>query len=50
MSLLPLIVLGLGVVFPILYAPESLLFAQQFPADVSSPDSAAESRRTPQAK
>ena len=25
------IVLGLGVVFPILYAPESLLFAQQFP-------------------
>ncbi|MEY8174142.1 MFS transporter [Burkholderia multivorans] len=28
------IVLGLGVVFPILYAPESLLFAQQFPAEI----------------
>ncbi|KDB09188.1 General substrate transporter [Burkholderia sp. lig30] len=28
------IVLGLGVVFPILYAPESLLFARQFPAEI----------------
>jgi hypothetical protein len=28
------IVLGLGVVFPILYAPESLLFAKQFPAEI----------------
>ncbi len=27
-------VLGLGVVFPILYAPESLLFATQFPAEI----------------
>jgi hypothetical protein len=27
-------VLGVGVVFPILYAPESQLFASQFPAEV----------------
>lgn len=27
-------VIGLGVVFPILYAPESLLFATQFPAEI----------------
>jgi len=27
-------VLAVGVVFPILYAPESLLFARQFPAEI----------------
>jgi len=27
-------VLGVGVVFPILYAPESQLFASQFPAEI----------------
>jgi hypothetical protein len=27
-------VLAVGVIFPILYAPESLLFARQFPAQI----------------